>query len=112
MGLIAFLLRASRGVVVLSVLAGLAGGVGGVGPDRADPARAERASRRAPTRWPGLGVRRALPRRGGDAGRRAGAMVRLGRGRSPSSACTSVGRILALPLRRFEALDPRRCSRC
>ena len=31
MGLIAFLLRASRGVVVLSVLAGLTAGVAGVG---------------------------------------------------------------------------------
>ena len=74
MGLIAFLLRASRGVIVLSVLAGLTAGVAGVGlialiqhelarepvPPRRDghglgvPRRSASSRRRrgSPRRWP------------------------------------------------------------
>ena len=79
MGLIAFLLRASRGVIVLSVLAGLAAGVAGVGLI-ALIQRELRANVRRRTRWPGaafagLCVAAAAARVAAQM-----AMVRLGQG--------------------------------
>ena len=105
MGLIAFLLRASRGVIVLSVLAGLTAGVAGVGADRADPARAG-ASRPAPDAmamaWAfvGLCVVAAATRVAAQM-----AMVRLGQGAVAELGVHLVRRTLMLPLRTFEALD-------
>jgi putative ATP-binding cassette transporter len=105
MGLIAFLLRASRGLIVLSVLAGLTAGLAGVGLI----ALIQRELTRDPSRpdamamaWAFVGLCAAAA-----ATRVAAqmAMIRLGHGAVAELGVHLVRRTLMLPLRAFESLD-------
>jgi putative ATP-binding cassette transporter len=103
MDLIAFLLRASRGVVVLSVLAGLAGGIAGVGLIaliRDELAR--ETARPAAMAWAFAGLCVAA-----GAARIAAqiAIIRLGQGAVANLGVHLVRRIILLPLRAFESID-------
>jgi putative ATP-binding cassette transporter len=103
MGMIAFLLRASPGVVVLSVLAGLAGGIAGVGLIaliRDELARD--VSRPGAMAWAFAGLCLAA-----GAARIAAqtAIIRLGQGAVAELGVHLVRRILLLPLRAFESID-------
>jgi putative ATP-binding cassette transporter len=104
MGLLAFLLRASRGTVVLSVLAGLAGGVASVGLVALIHAVLGRGGgelRGLALAFLALSLVSALSRFAAQA-----AMVRLAQG-TVSRLCVALCRqLLAVPLRTFEGLDP------
>jgi putative ATP-binding cassette transporter len=103
MGLIAFLLRASRRLVVVSVLAGLASGIAGVGlialirdelaRDAARPAVMGGA-------FFGLCIAAGLARVVAQT-----AIIRLGQGAVAELGVHLVRRVLQLPLRAFEAID-------
>jgi putative ATP-binding cassette transporter len=103
MDLIAFLLRASRGVVVLSVLAGLVGGITGVGLIALiqgelageSVARADTAGT-----FVGLCLVAAAARVIGQM-----SMARLGQRTAAELGLQIVRRTLELPLREFEAID-------
>ena len=104
MNLLRFLLKASKGVVALSVLAGVAGGVGGIGLIALIQAE---LARDRPSTWPmgaafaGLCLASALLRVASQA-----TMIRLAQG-SVSRLCLHLcAKILALPLRQFEEIDP------
>jgi putative ATP-binding cassette transporter len=104
MNLLSFLLRASRGTVVLSLLAGVVGGLSGVGLIaliHEELGRAAPSSPRLGLAFAGLCAIAALSRVAAQA-----TMVRLGQG-TVCTLCLHICRkILALPLRRFEELDP------
>jgi putative ATP-binding cassette transporter len=105
MGLLTFLLRASRGVIVVSILAGLTAGVAGVGliaiiqrelaRDLSHPDAMAMA-------WAFFGLCAV-----GASARVAAqmAMIRLGHGAVAELGVHLVRRTLMLPLRAFEALD-------
>jgi putative ATP-binding cassette transporter len=108
MGLLAFLLRASRGVVLLSVLSGLAGGVCGVGLIALIHAALGRLGQDPRSSMRGLGLEflglclvTALTRFVSQA-----AMVRLAQGTVHRLGLSLCRRLLAIPLRAFEHLDP------
>ena len=105
MGLTAFLLRASRGLIVLSVLAGLTAGVSGVGLI----ALIQRELTRDPSRpdamamacaFVGLCAVAAATRVAAQV-----AMIRLGQGTVAELGVHLVRRTLMLPLRAFESLN-------
>ena len=104
MNLLRFLLRSSRGVVALSVLAGVAGGVGGIGLIALIQAE---LARERPSSWPmgwafaGLCLAAALLRIASQA-----TMIRLAQGSVSRLAVHLCSKILGLPLRRFEEIDP------
>ncbi len=95
MSLLRFLLRESRGTVVLSILAGMVAGVSGVALIAL--IHADLGREHPPTRRAGVGLRRDGPRAGGVAGRGAG-------GDGPAGA--GVG---ASDVRPPVPEDPRRC---
>jgi putative ATP-binding cassette transporter len=103
LGLLAFLLRASRGVVVVSILAGLAAGVCGVGLViliQAELAYERPTSPAALWGFVALCVVSALARVVGQVG-----MVKLGQRAVADLSLHMVRRTLELPLRAFEAID-------
>lgn len=104
MNLLRFLLRSSKGTVALSVLAGVAGGVGGIGLIaliQAELARDRPSTRPMGLAFAGLCVASALLRVASQA-----TMIRLAQN-SVSRLCLHLcEKILALPLRRFEEIDP------
>ncbi len=103
MGLIAFLLRASRGMVILSVIAGLSAGVAGV----ALIAVIQREMAVEPAGTPATALAFAGLCLAAAATRAAAqvAMIRLGQGAVAELAVHLVRRTLAMPLRAFERLD-------
>jgi putative ATP-binding cassette transporter len=101
--LFAFLLRASRVVVVVSVLAGLVGGVCGVGLIiliQAQLSREPSGSSIALWAFAALCVVAALARVVGQVG-----VVKLGQGAVADLCLHTVRRTLELPLRSFESID-------
>ena len=103
MGLFAFLLHASRGVVVVSIIAGLAGGVCGVGLIiLVQDELAREPSRSSTALWAfvALCLVLALGRVVGQVG-----MVKLGQRVVADLSLHMVHRTLELPLRAFEAID-------
>ena len=104
MGLLAFLLRASRGVVLLSVLAGLAGGVCGVGLIalvQVALARPEGGSATLGLAFLGLCLVSAGSRIVAHA-----TMVHLAQGTVCRLCLALCRRLLSVPLATFEGLDP------
>ncbi len=100
MSLIAFLLRASRGVIVLSVVAGLTAGATGVGLIALIQGElASESPRSASMAWAfaGLCVAAAAARAAAQM-----AMIRLGQGAVAELSVYLVRRTLMLPLRAFE----------
>jgi putative ATP-binding cassette transporter len=104
MRLVSFLLRESRGVVVLSVLAGVVGGLSGVGLIaliQAELSRETASARALGAAFAGLCLVMALTRTVAQA-----SMVRLAQGSVSKLSLHLCRAILAVPLRQFEALDP------
>ena len=104
MSLLAFLLRASRGAVVLSIVAGLVSGLTGVGMIVLIHAALERAP--GSPGWLGaaffgLCLVSALTRVLAQA-----SMVRLAQGTACRLCLSLCRRLLSVPLRTFEGLDP------
>jgi putative pyoverdin transport system ATP-binding/permease protein len=103
MRLIAFLLRSSRGMVVLSVVAGLAAGVAGVGLIvliQRELAREPHGTATMAWAFAGLCVAAAATRAVAQM-----AVIRLGQGAVSELGVHLVRRTLAMPLRGFERLD-------
>jgi putative ATP-binding cassette transporter len=104
MSLLSFLLRASRGVAVLSILAGIGSGLGGVGLIalvHAELGHDQPSTRVLAWAFALLCLLTAITRVVAQA-----SLVRLAQG-SVSRLATHLGeRILALPLRQFEEIDP------
>ena len=101
--LLRFLARSSRGVVIVSVVAGAAGGAAGVGLIaliQAELARDSPGPRGLAAAFAALCLVSAAARVVAQA-----AMVRLGQGVIATLIRQLAGRVLALPLRSFEAMD-------
>ncbi len=104
MNLLRFLLRSSKRVVALSVLAGVAGGIGGVALIaliQAELAREDPSTRPMAWAFAGLCIASALLRVASQA-----SMIRLAQGSVSRLTLHLCEKILALPLRRFEEVDP------
>jgi putative ATP-binding cassette transporter len=104
MNLLRFLLRASRGVVVLSVAAGVVSGVGGVALIaliHTELGRTGTPGRGLGWAFAGLALVTVLAR-----GVAQGSMVRLAQRSVTALGLHLCRKILALPLRRFEESDP------
>src|SRR5215218_2848562 len=104
MKLLSFLLRASKGVVALSLLAGVVGGLSGVGLIaliHAELGRAAPSPPRVGLAFAGLCLVAALARVGAQV-----SMVRLAQGTVYRLGLHICRKILAVPLRRFEELEP------
>jgi putative pyoverdin transport system ATP-binding/permease protein len=104
MGLLAFLLRSSRGIVVLSALAGIVAGAAGVALIaliHAELARDGAADSRVAWAFAGLCVLAAGARVAAQL-----AMVRLGQGAVTRLCLLLCRKVLALPLERFERNNP------
>ena len=104
MKLVSYLLRESRGAVVLSVLAGAVGGLSGVGLIAliyAELGRETASARALGAAFAGLCLVMALTRAVAQA-----SMVRLAQGSVSKLSLHLCRAMLAVPLRRFEALDP------
>src|SRR4051794_13413397 len=103
MKLTAFLLRSSRGTVLLSTLAGAAGGIAGValiGMVQAEISRESSPSARMAWAFAGLTVLSAATRFAAQV-----SMIRLGQESIARLNVDLVRKVLRLSLRRFEALD-------
>jgi putative ATP-binding cassette transporter len=104
LNLLTFLLRASRGVVALSLLAGIVGGLSGVGMIaliHAELGHSAPSPTRVGLAFAGLCLVAALARVAAQA-----SMVRLAQGTVYRLCLHICRKILAVPLRRFEELDP------
>src|SRR4051812_7253939 len=103
MNLLSFLLRASKGVVSLSLIAGIVGGLSGVGLIaliQSELGRAAPSPPRVGLAFAALCLVSAFARFGAQA-----SMVRLGQGTVYRLCLHICRKILAVPLRRFEELD-------
>lgn len=104
MNLLSFLLRASKGTVAVSLLAGVIGGLGGVGLIaliHGELGRASPSSPRIGLAFAALCLVSAVARVAAQA-----TMVRLGQATVYQLGMHICRKILAVPLRRFEELDP------